>query len=162
MGKRAQRKARRETRRRNQYYLWGALALIAVAIVVGIVLANRPEASTTAAGGDYITTDSGLQYRIIEEGAGPTAQPGDTVMVSYIGTLEDGTEFDRGEFPYVIGQPGLIAGFAEGLALVPEGGKAELRIPPELGYGAQGNLPDIQPNETILFEVEILSIEPAS
>jgi FKBP-type peptidyl-prolyl cis-trans isomerase len=161
MGKRAQRKARREARRRNRYYLWGVLALVAVAIVVGIVLANRPQASSTAAGadGDYITTDSGLQYRIFEEGDGPQPQIGDTVTVKYAGTLEDGTEFDSGEYTFTIGVDPVIDGWTEGIPLLKEGTHAELRIPPDLAYGefGQGSIP---PGATLLFDVELLEVQP--
>jgi peptidylprolyl isomerase len=162
MGKRAQRKARREARRRNQYYLWGVLALVAVAIVVGIVLANRPKASTgaDAADGDYITTDSGLQYRIIEEGDGPQPQVGDTVTVKYTGTLEDGTEFDSGEYTFTIGVDPVIDGWTEGIPLLKQGTHAILVIPPDLAYGAggQGSIP---PNATLNFDVELLDVQSA-
>src|SRR5688500_16564523 len=145
MGKRAQRKARRETRRRNQYYLWGVLALVAVGIVVAIVLANRPEPSSTgaAADGEYVTTETGLQYRIFEEGDGPKPEVGGTVTVAYTGTLEDGTEFDSGEYSFVIGTGNAIQGWHEGIALLNEGTHAELIIPPDLGYGETGSPPVI-------------------
>jgi peptidylprolyl isomerase len=164
MGKRAQRKARREAQRRNQYYLWGVLALVAVAIVVGIVLANRPGPASTStegagnADGEWHTTDSGLEYRILEEGDGPVPQLGDTVNVAYTGTLEDGTVFDSGEYAFALGTGAVIAGWDEGIALLKVGTHAELRIPPDLAYGefGQGSIP---PGATLLFDVELLEIQ---
>jgi FKBP-type peptidyl-prolyl cis-trans isomerase len=169
MGKRAQRKARREARRRNQYYLWGVLALVAVAIVVGIVLANRPNASATGAGADtdtaiadseWHTTETGLEYRVFEEGDGPQPQVGDTVTVKYAGTLEDGTEFDSGEYTFVLGMREVIAGWDEGIALLKQGTHAELRIPPDLAYGPGGS-GAIPPNATLIFDVELLEVQSA-
>jgi len=106
-----------------------------------------------------VTTDSGLQYKIIEpgDGAKPTAE--DVVQVHYRGTLLDGTEFDssyaRGEpaeFPVI----GVIAGWTEALQLMNEGAKWELYIPAELAYGDRGAGGDIGPNAVLIFEVELL------
>lgn len=107
-----------------------------------------------------ITTDSGLQYRIIRQGSGvkPTAES--TVKVHYTGTLTDGTKFDSS---YDRGKPaefpvnGVIAGWQEGLQLMPVGSKYEFVIPPELGYGSR-DLGSIPPNSILLFEVELLGI----
>ena len=112
------------------------------------------------------TTDSGLKYRVLTEGPGPKPAPTDTVRVHYRGWLPDaadpskGTEFDssiaRGE-PAVFPLNRVIPGWTEGLQLIGEGGKIELEIPSELGYGANGT-PDgsIPPNATLRFEVELL------
>jgi FKBP-type peptidyl-prolyl cis-trans isomerase FkpA len=108
------------------------------------------------------TTESGLQYEILEEGEGasPTAQ--DSVTVHYRGTLIDGTEFDssyaRGE-PVTFPLGNVIAGWTEGLQLMKAGGKAKLFIPSDLGYGAGGAGSRIGPNETLIFEVELLEIQ---
>lgn len=119
----------------------------------------------TAAGKAYLaanakkpgvkTTASGLQYRIVTQGTGKAPLPTDTVTVNYKGTLVDGTEFDssykRGEaasFPL----NGVIPGWTEGLQMLKVGGKAELAIPPDLAYGANGPLA----NQVLLFEVELL------
>lgn len=108
------------------------------------------------------TTDSGLQYKIIEEGTGEVPQPTDIVTVHYTGKLVDGTVFDssveRGE-PATFPLNGVIQGWTEGLQLIKEGGKAELYIPSNLGYGARGAGGVIPPNATLIFEVELLSIE---
>lgn len=110
------------------------------------------------------TTDSGLQYKIIEAGdqqSKPKAS--DTVQVHYRGTLIDGTEFDSS---YSHGGPatfpldGVIAGWTEGLQLIGKGGKAELYIPSELAYGPRGMGQVIGPNSTLVFEVELLDINP--
>jgi len=112
-----------------------------------------------------VTTASGLQYVILEEGDGPYPQAGDIVSVHYRGTLEDGTEFDdsraRGEpIAFPLGQGRVIPGWEEGIALLKVGSKARLVIPPELAYGAQGAGGVIPPNATLIFDVELLDILP--
>ena len=125
----------------------------------------EPTTATTAdagAGGDceegIVTTDSGLKYEEVECGDGETAGRGDTVSVKYRGTLEDGTEFDAGTYPFQIGAGMVIAGWEEGIQGMKVGGKRKLIIPPELGYGPTGNGP-IPPNATLLFDVELLEIQ---
>lgn len=109
------------------------------------------------------TTASGLQYEVLEEGTGARPRPSDQVRVHYRGTLVDGTEFDssyeRGE-PATFGlQPGgLIAGFSEGVLLMPEGSKYRFVIPSDLAYGPQGTAGAIGPDATLIFEVELLEI----
>ena len=101
------------------------------------------------------TTASGLQYKIVTAGTGRTPGPEDTVTVHYKGTLVDGTEFDssykRGE-PASFPVNGVIPGWTEALQLLKVGGKAQLTIPPELAYGANGPLA----NQVLLFDVELL------
>lgn len=110
-----------------------------------------------------VAVESGLQYKIIEQGAGVAPQPQDTVEVHYKGTLLDGTVFDssydRGEtakFPL----NAVIKGWSEGLTYLQEGGKIELFIPAELGYGSRG-YGNIPANSTLIFEVELLKVFPA-
>ena len=122
------------------------------------------EASADAgAGGDceegIVTTDSGLKYEEIECGDGATAARGDTVSVKYRGTLEDGTEFDAGTYPFQIGSGMVIAGWEEGIQGMNVGGKRKLIIPPDLAYGPQGRPPVIPPNATLIFDVELLEIK---
>jgi peptidylprolyl isomerase len=120
-----------------------------------------------APAGNSITTSSGLQYIEIEQGDGPAPQAGDLVQVHYRGTLEDGTQFDssydRGQpFAFTLGEGMVIAGWDEGIALMKVGGKAKLIIPPELGYGSRGSGGSIPPNATLVFEVELVSVQPGA
>ena len=115
--------------------------------------------------GEVITTDSGLQYEVIEWGTGELASPGDTAVVHYTGWLVDGTKFDssvdRGQpFEFGVGAGGVIQGWDEAVALMKVGDKWKLTIPPELAYGERsigGGL--IPPNSTLVFEVELLDLK---
>jgi len=109
---------------------------------------------------------TGLYYEIVEEGSDERAGPSDSVKVHYQGTLTDGTEFDSS---YQRGQPatfpvgGVVPGFGEGVQLVGPGGKVKLYIPGDLGYGP--NPPGgsaIPPNGTLIFEVEMIEVNPES
>lgn len=106
------------------------------------------------------TTDSGLQYKVNEAGSGKSPKVEDTVSVHYTGTLIDGTVFDssvqRGQ-PAEFQLNRVIKGWTEGLQLMKEGGKSTFYIPSELAYGAGGS-GKIGPNETLIFEVELLKI----
>lgn len=108
-----------------------------------------------------VTLDSGLQYKVIEAGEGESPSATDVVTVHYRGTLLDGTVFDSS---YDRGQPvsfplqQVIAGWTEGLQYMAEGAKHELYIPSDLAYGPGGSGP-IGPNETLIFEVELLDVE---
>lgn len=107
------------------------------------------------------TLPSGLQYRVIQAGTGKQPGPRDSVTVHYRGTRIDGSEFDssyRRQEPASFPLNGVIAGWTEGLQLMREGARHELFIPPELAYGDKGRLA----NETLVFEVELLSVTPAA
>jgi len=108
------------------------------------------------------TLPSGLQYKVLSEGAGKTPTKSDTVTVHYRGTLINGTEFDssiaRGQ-PATFKVDGVIPGWTEALQLMKEGAKWQLFIPPELAYGERGMPPRISPQSTLLFEVEVLAIK---
>jgi FKBP-type peptidyl-prolyl cis-trans isomerase FklB len=111
-----------------------------------------------------VTLPSGLQYKILKEGTGPKPAATDTVVCNYKGTLLNNTEFDSS---YKRGQPatfpvsGVIKGWTEALQLMPVGSKWQLFIPSELAYGARGGPGGgIGPNATLLFEVELVSIQP--
>lgn len=111
---------------------------------------------------NVIVTESGLQYEILNAGTGaiPTAE--DIVTVDYRGIYIDGKEFDssyqRGE-PVEFSVNGIIPGWTEALLMMKEGAKWRLFIPSDLAYGAQGALPVIEPNTTLVFEVEFKSIQ---
>jgi FKBP-type peptidyl-prolyl cis-trans isomerase FklB len=108
------------------------------------------------------TTASGLQYEIIKEGNGPKPTAADKVKCHYHGTLIDGTVFDssvqRGE-PATFPLNGVIKGWTEALQLMPTGSKWRLYLPAELAYGDRGAGNSIGPNNALIFEVELLSIE---
>jgi FKBP-type peptidyl-prolyl cis-trans isomerase len=113
--------------------------------------------------GQPVTTASGLQYWDIVVGTGATATPGSTVKVHYTGFLTTGQKFDssrdRGEpFSFPLGQGQVIKGWDEGVAGMKVGGQRQLRIPPQLGYGAAGAGGAIPPNATLIFDVELLEV----
>jgi len=109
-----------------------------------------------------VTLTSGLQYKVIKKGSGKKPKPTDTVTTHYKGTLIDGTEFDSS---YKRGQPvsfpvnGVIAGWTEALQLMEEGAKWQLFIPSPLAYGERGAGPQIGPHATLIFEVELISVQ---
>jgi FKBP-type peptidyl-prolyl cis-trans isomerase len=113
---------------------------------------------------DVVTTPSGLEYKVIQAGDGPKPAPTDSVVCNYKGTLLDGTEFDssakHGQ-PITLTVNQVIKGWTEALQMMPVGSKWELYIPPSLAYGDRGtpNGP-IGPNSTLIFDVELLSIQP--
>ncbi|MBO9715583.1 MAG: FKBP-type peptidyl-prolyl cis-trans isomerase [Pseudoxanthomonas sp.] len=110
-----------------------------------------------------LTTPSGLQYMVLREGSGPRPMASDTVRVNYEGKLLDGTVFDSS---YERGEPAefplnrVIAGWTEGLSLMPVGAKYRFWIPSDLAYGASGSPPKIGPNAALTFDVELLGIAP--
>ncbi len=110
-----------------------------------------------------VTLSSGLQYKVVTEGNGPKPAADDTVTVHYRGTLIDGTEFDSS---YKRNQPAkfmvtqVIPGWTEALQLMKAGSKWQLFIPANLAYGENGAGQTIEPNMTLVFEVELLAIEP--
>ena len=125
---------------------------------------GAPEAPTAAEEADYVTTESGLKVHDFVVGDGPSPETGQTVSVHYTGWLEDGTKFDssldRGQpFTFSIGMGQVIAGWDEGVATMKVGGKRQLVIPGELGYGEGGFGNVIPPNATLIFEVELLDVQ---
>jgi FKBP-type peptidyl-prolyl cis-trans isomerase len=118
----------------------------------------------TKVNGDGVKTDSGLQYWEIRVGTGEAAKEGSRVRVHYSGWLTTGKKFDssvdRGTpFDFTIGNGEVIKGWEEGVAGMKVGGKRQLRIPPELGYGADGSPPTIPPNATLIFDIQLLAVQ---
>src|SRR5215831_9257654 len=109
------------------------------------------------------TTASGLQYKVVKEGTGPQPKATDMVTVNYRGTLIDGTEFDssyKRNAPATFPVNGVIKGWTEALQLMKQGSKYQLFIPSNLAYGERAMGPDIGPNATLIFEVELQEVKP--
>ena len=105
----------------------------------------------------------GMKVEILTQGAGEGAKVGDNIVVNYVGTLTDGSKFDSSvdrnqPFSYTLGQNQVIKGWELGLLEMKVGEKRKLTIPPELGYGAGGAGSVIPPNTTLIFEIDMLSI----
>jgi peptidylprolyl isomerase len=127
--------------------------------------AGGPTSAAPAAQGNGMTTPSGLQYLELAPGSGDAPKAGDIVSVHYTGTLTDGKVFDssvqRGEpIKFELGNGQVIPGWDEGIALMKKGGKARLTIPPNLAYGERGAGGVIPPNATLIFEVELVDVQP--
>ena len=104
---------------------------------------------------------SGLQYKILKAGDGRKPTDADTVEVNYRGTLIDGTQFDSSQAgqPSILKVTAVISGWREALKLMPIGSKWQLFIPPQLAYGGRRASPVIGPNETLIFELELVGIK---
>lgn len=137
------------------------IALGAMTMSLGNAQSNT--SSPTKVDGKPTTTADGLQYWDIAVGKGAVAEKGHQVRVHYTGWLTDGKKFDssvdRGQpFVFGLGAGMVIKGWDEGVAGMKVGGKRQLRIPPELGYGARGAGGAIPPNATLIFDVELLDV----
>lgn len=157
--------------------LMGIIGFAAVlAVVVGIVLIA--DGGSEGSGSDEVSTDlsekpvpatggeapAELVTDDIVEGDGKTAAEGDTVTVEYVGVdFETGAEFDsswgREPLEFELGAGGVIPGWEEGVAGMREGGRRQLTIPPELAYGPAGSPPDIGPNATLAFVVDLIEVK---
>ena len=138
-------------------------SLFVLFLAVSFNLSTTAFAKEEKMSGDIQETPSGLKYIVIEEGEGAKPEKWQKVKVHYTGKLEDGTVFDssvkRGvpiEFELGVGR--VIKGWDEGIADMKVGGKRQLIIPPDLGYGANGYPPVIPPNSTLIFDVELVEI----
>ncbi len=152
-----------------------AIVVFLVALVIGVVVISASgddEESAAEASKPEVEVPDGpapkkLETTDITEGDGATAAAGDTVTVEYVGVnYSNGEEFDssweRDEpFSFPLGAGGVIPGWDEGLVGMKVGGRRQLVIPPDLAYGPQGSPPDIGPNETLVFVVDLVDVQAA-
>lgn len=140
--------------------LWVGIAAVALA-AGGLAWAGQQGVEASPAsflahnrGEDgVVTTESGLQYKVLEEGSGPSPTPADVALVGYKGALLDGTVFDENP-QTAMPVDGVVPGFSEGLQKMKKGGKYRLWIPPQLGYGEQAAGP-IPANSVLVFDVQL-------
>jgi len=155
-----------------------AIVVIIVSVLAAVVLyeqapthkpaaAARPNTTApTKVTGDGVKTESGLQYWDIRVGTGAVAKSGDKVKVHYTGWLTTGKKFDssvdaNSPFDFTIDAGDVIKGWDEGVTGMKVGGKRQLRIPPDLGYGASGTPGGpIPPNATLIFDIRLLAVTP--
>jgi peptidylprolyl isomerase len=135
----------------------------AIAAPASVTSPNSPNPPKSMTAENLVTTASGLQYLDFTVGTGASPEKGQTVTVHYTGTLANGEKFDSSldrnqPFSFKIGVGQVIKGWDEGVATMKVGGKRQLIIPPDLGYGARGAGGVIPPNATLNFEVELLAI----
>jgi len=154
-------------------YLFGSMKPFFPLVIAATILFIHPSMAQTAlekgkaflaenaTKPDVKQTASGLQYKVLTPGTGRAPKATDNVLVNYRGTLIDGKEFDssykRNE-PISFPLNGVIPGWTEGLQLIKEGGKVQLFIPSNLAYGSRGAGGVIGPDETLVFEVELIKI----
>ena len=159
-----------------------AIGVFLVALVVGVIVISASGDDEEGGEPAPISTDlserpvievgdepppTELETEDIVVGDGPRAQTGDTVEMQYVGvSYSTGEEFDaswdRGEpIEVTLGAGQVIPGWDEGIPGMREGGRRQLTIPPDFAYGAQGRPPDIGPNETLVFVVDLVSVQPA-
>lgn len=150
----------------SKHTLYTGIAVTVTLVVVGVFfIIGMPfsvNTLSTATMGQTAAAQLAVQEQV--QGTGAVAKPGDRIVVNYTGRLQDGTVFDssvgRAPYTFVLGAGEVIAGWDQGLVGVQAGSKRTLVIPPQLGYGASDYGP-IPGNSTLIFEVEVLRVEPA-
>jgi FKBP-type peptidyl-prolyl cis-trans isomerase len=145
----------------NKKMLLGAACIPVVAAIVLVVLTAVADDKKDE---NVVTTSSGLKYVELKVGEGKEAKEGSRVRVHYTGTLENGKKFDSSldkgvPYPVTIGAGEVIKGWEEGLQGMKAGGKRKLIVPAKLAYGEPGRPPAIPPNATLLFELELVSVD---
>ena len=154
---------RSETRHAKQRRTRVIAAVVIVALLAaGAAYLFAPSLPGGSAGAE-VTTASGLKYTDLVVGTGPSPRPGQTAVVHYTGTLTNGTKFDssrdRGQpMSFAFKTQPMIPGWDEGIATMKVGGRRRLVVPPVLGYGASSR-PNIPPNSTLHFDVELLDVK---
>jgi hypothetical protein len=175
----------RARRRKLNQGLGGTFLVLVVLAIIGVLVwravgatpsktasATKPTATSVSGPavpptvtGTVVTTKDNLQYIDVTVGTGPTAKSGDTIDVQYTGWLQsDDVKFDSSydhggkPFEFTLGQQQVIPGWDEGLVGMKVGGKRRLIIPGDLAYGAQGSPPQIPPNATLIFDVQLVSV----
>jgi hypothetical protein len=131
------------------------LAAVLVLAAVYLLFANGRSS------GAEVTLDGGLKYTDISVGTGASPRLGGQISVNYVGTLENGTEFDRSHgqpVPMTFDTQHLIPGWVKGMENMKVGGKRRLTVPPELAYGAAGRPPVIPPNSTLIFDIDLVDV----
>ena len=147
-----------------------AVAIILAMTVVSVVAQTARKSTTpntnapTKVTGDGVKTPSGLIYWDVRVGNGEVAKEGSRVRVHYTGWLTNGKKFDSSvdagkPFDFTIGNGEVIKGWEEGVAGMRVGGKRQLRIPPDLGYGTEGYPPTIPANATLVFDIQLLGVQ---
>jgi len=148
----------------TKYRITTTAILVLTATVLWAQTASPNTNAPTKVTGDGVKTASGLQYWDIKVGTGAEAKPGNKVTVHYTGWLTSGKKFDSSvdagkPFEFTIGRGDVIKGWEEGVAGMKVGGKRQLRIPPELGYGASGYPGVIPANATLIFDIQLLGVK---
>ncbi len=145
--------------------LYTGIAVTVTLLVVGVFFILGVPFSTSSLDSQASGTQSQLIMQDAAPGSGRAAQPGDTVVVNYTGKFQDGTVFDssvgRTPFAFVLGAGDVIPGWDQGLVGAQAGTKRLLVVPPSLGYGSQDYGP-IPANSTLIFEIDVVSVTPAS
>ena len=141
------------------------IAAIIIVALVGAGLAYLFVPSLPGRAGAEVTTPTGLKYTDDVVGTGPSPSPGKTAVVHYTGTLQgSGKKFDSSRdrdqpMSFVFKSQPMIPGWDEGVSTMKVGGRRQLVVPPALGYGARGKPPDIPPNATLVFDIELLDVK---